>query len=86
MMRDKEHVEFINTFKNIVKSITLIDIPNKDGAITKEDFNNKLSNLNLNLKLSNSIQEGIKSLSTNENTIILCVGSLYLAGEILNLN
>ncbi len=85
-MRDKEHVEFINTFKNIVKSITLIDIPNKDGAITKEDFNNKLSNLNLNLKLSNSIQEGIKSLSTNENTIILCVGSLYLAGEILNLN
>ncbi|MBD1157738.1 bifunctional folylpolyglutamate synthase/dihydrofolate synthase [Pelagibacterales bacterium SAG-MED17] len=86
MMRDKEHVEFIKNFKNIVNSITLIDIPNQDGAISKEDFKKKLDNLKLNLKLSNGIEESIKSLSKNENTIILCIGSLYLAGEILSLN
>ena len=86
MMRDKEHVEFIKNFKNIVNSITLIDIPNQDGAISKEDFKKKLDNLKLNLKLSNGIEESIKSLSKNENTIILCIGSLYLAGEILRLN
>ena len=86
MMKDKEHVEFIKNFKNIVNSITLIDIPNQDGAISKEDLKKKLDNLNLNLKLSNGIEESIKSLSKNENTIILCVGSLYLAGEILSLN
>ena len=86
MMRDKEHVEFIKNFKNIVNSITLIDIPNQDGAISKEDFKKKLDNLKLNLKLSNGIEESIKSLSKNENTIILCLGSLYLAGEILRLN
>ena len=86
MMRDKEHVEFIKNFKNIVNSITLIDIPNQDGAISKEDFRKKLVNLKLNLKLSNGIEESIKSLSKNENTIILCLGSLYLAGEILSLN
>ena len=27
MMKDKEHVEFIKAFENIVNSITLIDIP-----------------------------------------------------------
>ena len=86
MMKDKEHVEFIKAFENIVNSITLIDIPNQDGAISKEDFLKKLDNLKLNLKLSSGIEESIKSLSKNENTIILCVGSLYLAGEILSLN
>ena len=86
MMKDKDHVEFIKAFENIVNSITLIDIPNQDGAISKEDFKKKLDNSKLNLKLSNGIEESIKSLSKNENTIILCVGSLYLAGEILSLN
>ena len=86
MMKDKEHIEFVKAFENIVNSITLIDIPNQDGAISKEDFKKKLDNSKLNLKLSNGIEESIKSLSKNENTIILCVGSLYLAGEILSLN
>ncbi len=86
MMKDKEHVEFIKAFENIVNSITLIDIPNQDGTISKEDFKKKLDDLKLNLKLSNGIEESIKSLSKNENTIILFVGSLYLAGEILSLN
>ncbi len=86
MMKDKEHAEFIKAFENIVNSITLIDIPNQDGAISKENFRKKLVNLKLNLKFSNGIEESIRSLSKNENTIILCLGSLYLAGEILSLN
>ena len=86
MMEDKDHEVFIKSFEKIVNSITLIDIPNQDGAIAKEDFRKKLDNLKLNLKLSNGIEESIKSLSKNEDTIILCLGSLYLAGEILSLN
>ena len=85
-MKDKDHVEFVKAFENIVNSITLIDIPNQDGGITKEDIRKKLDNFKLNLKLSNGIEESIRSLSKNENTIILCLGSLYLAGEILSLN
>ena len=86
MMKDKEHLEFMKSFKNTVNSITLIDIPNQNSAISKEDFENKINKLNLNLKKSQSIESAIKSLSKNENSIILCVGSLYLAGEILKLN
>ena len=86
MMKDKEHIEFIKSFRNIVNSITLIDIPNQDGAISKEDLESKLNDLNLNIKRSQSIESAIKSLSKNENTITVCIGSLYLAGEILKLN
>ncbi len=86
MMKDKEHLEFIKSFVNIVNSITLIDIPNQDGAISKEDLESKLNGLNLNIKKSQSIESAIKSLSKNENTINVCIGSLYLAGEILKLN
>ena len=86
MMKDKEHIEFIKSFRNIVNSITLIDIPNQDGAISKEDLESKLNDLNLNIKKSQSIERAIKSLSKNKNTITVCIGSLYLAGEILKLN
>ena len=40
IMKDKSHKEFIDCFKNIVKSIQLVDIPNQKGAISKEEFTN----------------------------------------------
>ena len=86
MMKDKEHYEFVKAFETVVKSITLIDIPNNEGAIFKEDLKNKLSGIKIKFHLSDSIEESIKSFSAQEKSIILCVGSLYLCGEILKLN
>jgi len=86
MMKDKPHREFINCFKDIIKSVTLIDIPNQENAISKEKFKNKLKHINKNISLENSIEESIKSLSKYQNSIVICTGSLYLIGEILNLN
>ena len=86
MMKDKSHEEFINSFKDIVKSITLISIPNQEGAISKEEFKEKLNEANIKINLSESIEESIKSISKFQNSIGLCTGSLYLIGEILNSN
>ena len=86
MMKDKEHYEFVKAFETVVKSITLIDIPNNEGAILKEDLKNKLNGIKIKFHLSDSIEESIKSFSAQEKSIILCVGSLYLCGEILKLN
>ena len=86
MMSDKSHREFINYFKNIVKSIQIIDIPNQVGSIPKEKFKSKLTGIDINISLSNSIEESIKSLSKYKNSVGLCTGSLYLIGEVLNLN
>ena len=86
MMKDKDHHEFMSIFKNIVDRVILIDIHGQDGAISKEEFKKKINNLNLNVELSIGIKEAIKALSKNNNSITLCLGSLYLVGEILNLN
>jgi len=86
MMKDKDHLGFIECFKNNVKSITLIDIPSQEGSISKEDFKNKLNGIKEKINLSNSIEESIQSISRYQNNICLIVGSLYLVGEVLNLN
>ena len=86
MMKDKPHREFIDYFKDIVKSITLIDIPGQEGAISKEEFKKKLNGINKRIFLSNNIEDSIKSISNYQNSIGIIVGSLYLAGEVLNLN
>ena len=86
MMKDKDHYEFMKHFKDIVKSITLIDIPNQEGSISKEEFKDKLDVLKMEINLSQSIQEAVKFNSKHEETICLFVGSLYMVGEVLNLN
>ena len=84
MMNDKPHKEFVNQFENSVNTITLIDIPNQEGSISKEEFKKKLSIQNIHT--AKSIKESLMLNNKDENCIFLCAGSLYLAGEILNLN
>ena len=52
----------------------------------KKEFKEKISNLNFTLKISDSIDKAIHSNSKDINTITLVTGSLYLIGEVLNLN
>jgi len=86
MMKDKDHQGFIDCFKDKVKSITLIDIPNQEGSISKEEFKNKLNGINKKINLCKSIKESIQSINKYQNEICLISGSLYLIGEVLNLN
>ena len=84
MMANKDHQEYISYFKNI-SSLTTIDIPNQPNSIKGEDLKNKLNNLpNLNYK--ESVEDALKNISADNEDIILITGSLYLAGEVLNLN
>ena len=84
MMNDKPHKEFVNQFENSVNSITLIDIPNQEGSISKEEFKKKLGNKNIHT--AESIEESLLMNNKDDKCIFLCAGSLYLAGEVLNLN
>ena len=86
MLKDKDHLEFMKCFEGTIGSATLIDIPNQENGINKEELKNKLSHLNIDFKLADSVEQSIKLNSSNKNTITLIVGSLYLVGEILNLN
>ena len=86
MMKDKDHLEFMKSFEDIVKSVTIIDIPNEQGAISKENFKKKINNLRYDIKLATSIEDAIILNSKKNNKIILFIGSLYLCGKILSLN
>jgi dihydrofolate synthase/folylpolyglutamate synthase len=84
MMANKNHNEYMYYFKNI-ETLTTIDIPNQPNAIKGNELKDKIDNFS-NIEYKNSIQEAISSIKIQENDIILITGSLYLAGEILNLN
>jgi len=84
MMANKDHNEYMSYFKN-VSSITTIDIPNQPNAIKGKALKEKLNEFP-NTQFKESIHDAIKSISSSENDIILITGSLYLAGEVLNLN
>ena len=84
MMSNKDHNEYISYFKNI-SSLTTIDIPNQPNSISGEDLKNKLNSFE-NVEYKENIFDAIKSISVKKEDVILITGSLYLAGEILNLN
>ncbi|MDA7830899.1 Mur ligase family protein [Candidatus Pelagibacter sp.] len=84
MMANKDHNEYMSYFKDI-KSLTTIDIPNQPNAIGGSELKEKIKNFE-NINYKNSIDEAISSIDLQENDIILITGSLYLAGEVLNLN
>ena len=84
MMANKDHSEYMSFFKDIA-TLTTIDIPNQPNSIKGEELKDKLNSFS-NINYKESIEEAIKSIPVKENDIILITGSLYLAGEVLNLN
>jgi dihydrofolate synthase/folylpolyglutamate synthase len=84
MMANKNHNEYMSYFKD-VKTLTTIDIPNQPNSIKGKDLKDKLNRFK-NIYYKESVEKAIKSIPVKENDIILITGSLYLAGEVLNLN
>ena len=84
MMSNKNHEEYISHFKDI-SSLTTVDIPNQQNAISGKKLKEKFQNV-FNAKYEDNVEKAIKSLSLKENDMLIITGSLYLAGEILNLN
>ena len=87
MMINKDHKAFIQIFKNKVKSITTVDIPNQENFFEKEKLSKIAQSCGIRSKTEKSIEIGLKNIAKEDgNAIIFCTGSLYLSGEILNLN
>jgi len=81
MMANKDHKKYMSYFRNI-SSLTTVDIPNQTNAIKGIELKNKFPNA----QYRNSIKDAVHKIDLKENDIILITGSLYLAGEVLNLN
>ena len=87
MMANKEHKKFIQIFKNRVHSIITLNIPNQLNFIEKDKLSKIAHSCGIPSRTENSIESALKKIAKeNTNAIIFCTGSLYLAGEVLNLN
>ena len=87
MMANKDHKEFIQVFKNRVQSIVALNIPNQINFIEKKKLSKIAQSCGIHSKTETSIKSALKNIARkNDNAIIFCTGSLYFAGEILNLN
>ena len=86
MMSNKNHNEYLSYFKGKINSLTIVDIPNQENAIGRKELKNKLKLEDLKINSKPTIQEAITSIPLKDNEIIFITGSLYLAGEVLNLN
>tara|TARA_Y100001970_G_scaffold284092_1_gene400733 strand:- start:1 stop:1266 length:1266 start_codon:yes stop_codon:yes gene_type:complete len=84
MMANKDHEKYIKYFKNI-SSLTTIDIPGQPNSLSGMKLKEKFKSIP-NIQYSESIEKAIKSISFEENDLLIITGSLYLAGEVLNLN
>ena len=84
MMANKDHNEYMSYF-NDIETLTTIDIPNQPNSIKGKELKDKLNSFK-NIQYKESVEDAIKSIPVKENDIVLITGSLYLAGEVLNLN
>ncbi len=84
MMNNKDHEKYISYFKNI-SSITTVDIPNQPNSISGKKLKDKFKNFS-NVNYKESIEGAIKSKKLKHGDLLLITGSLYLCGEVLNLN
>ena len=84
MMANKEHEKFISYFKDI-SSLTTVDIPGQPNSISGKDLKEKFKNIP-NVQYKESIKQAIESIPLKKNDLVIITGSLYLAGEMLNLN
>jgi len=84
MMANKDHEKYISYFKDI-SSLTTIDIPGQPNSISGKDLKEKFKYIP-NVQYKESIKQAIESIPLKENDLVIITGSLYLAGEMLNLN
>ena len=84
MMANKDHKKYISYFKDI-SSLTTVDIPNQPNSISGKKLKEIFKDLS-NVEYKESITMAVKSIPLEKDDLLLITGSLYLAGEVLNLN
>jgi folylpolyglutamate synthase/dihydrofolate synthase len=86
MMKNKEPDLFIKQFKNMFKKLITIPIKNEESSMTSKELYNIAQKNKFNVEKANDFDEALKKISSKEKKLIVCFGSLYNVGNILNKN
>ena len=86
MTKNKEPDLFIKQFKNIFEKIVTMPIDDENSTEPAIKLNKIALKNKLNSEVSNSLIEALKKISSKKKKLIVCFGSLYNCGNILNKN
>ncbi len=86
MTKNKEPDLFIKQLKGIFKKVVTMPIENEFNSVSAHKLYKIATKNKFKSEKSNSFKEALKKISSNEKKLIVCFGSLYNCGNILNKN
>ena len=86
MTKNKDPDRFIKQFKGIFKKIITLPIENESATLSNKLLLKIAKRNYYDSETSKSFEEALKKITSKEEKVICCFGSLYFAGNILNKN
>jgi len=86
MTKNKEPDLFIKQLKGVFKKIVTMQIENEPSSVSSNELYKVAIKNKLKVEKSNNFTEALKKISSKEKKLIVCFGSLYNCGNILNRN
>ncbi len=86
MTKNKDPDLFIKQLKGVFKKIITMPIDNEVNSVSAQELYKVATENKFNVEKSDNFAQALKKISSNEKKLIVCFGSLYNCGNILNKN
>ena len=86
MTKNKEPDLFIKQLKGVFKKVVTMPIENEINSVSTNELYKVAVKNKFKVEKSNNFSEALKKISSKEKKLIVCFGSLYNCGNILNKN
>ncbi len=86
MTKNKNPDLFIKQLKGVFKKIITMPIENEVSSVSAQELYKVATKNKFNAEKSDNFAQALKKISSNEKKLIVCFGSLYNCGNILNKN
>ena len=86
MTKNKDPDLFIKQLKGVFKKIITMPIENEISSVSAQELYKVATENKFNVEKSDNFAQALKKISSKEKKLIVCFGSLYNCGNILNKN
>ena len=86
MTKNKEPDLFIRQLRGVFKKVITMPIETEANSVSAKQLQKIATKNKFKSETSNNFAEALKKISSNEKKLIVCFGSLYNCGNILNKN
>ena len=86
MTKNKNPDLFIKQLKGVFKKIITMPIENEISSVSAQELYKVATENKINVEKSDNFAQALRKISSKEKKLIVCFGSLYNCGNILNKN